>query len=325
MGRSLLFLFAILSFASLCLEICPALAKAPTTAKITFWATREGNRDIYLMNSDGSEQVRITNHHANDITPVWSPTGEQILFVSDRDGVWDLYLMEPNGENVQRVFGKEGKRAGPTWSPDGTQIAYTRTVHDKWVNYIATINQENEEQMAVGSSPAWSPDGTEIAFLVGWPKSMQISIFNLDTRKQKILFPPKAIPSYMSGGLAWSPTGDKLAFSWLHRAPLKDFLETETIYTVNRDGMGLTQIVAEAGPRATSVAWSPHGDAILYKQADRNNNSQIFKITLDNGHIKQLTDVGQNYLGDWFDPAHALPVSPQPHLLTTTWGDIKKQ
>ena len=321
----LLLLFLLLSLVSLYVKIRPVLAEIPTTAKITFWATREGNRDIYLMNPDGSEQIRITHHRAQDITPIWSPTGEQILFVSDRDGVWDLYLMNPNGSNVRRVFGKEAKRAGPTWSPDGKQIAYTRTVRDQWVIYTATIKGENEDRISVGSSPAWSPNGTEIAFLVGWPKSMQISIFNLDTLKQRILFPVKAIPSYMSGGLAWSPTGDKFAFAWLHRVPLEDFIETETIYTINRDGMGLTQIVDEAGPRATGVVWSPHGDSILYRQADRNNNSQIFKRALGGEQPEQLTHTGQNYLGDWFDPAYALPVSPQPRLLSTVWGEVKRK
>lgn len=325
MGRYPLLLFLLLSLVSLHVRIRSVLAEIPTTAKITFWATREGNRDIYVMNPDGSEQIRITYHRADDITPVWSPTGEQILFVSDRDGFWDLYLMDPNGSNVRRVFGKEAKRASPAWSPDGKQIAYTRTVHDQWVNYTATIDGEDEERISVGSSPAWSPDGTEIAFLVGWPKSMQISIFNLDTLKQKILFPLKAIPSYMSGSLAWSPTGDKLAFAWLHRVPLKDFIETETIYTINRNGMGLTQIVDEAGPRATSVVWSPHGDSILYKQADKNNNLQIFKRALGGEQPEQLTHIGQNYLGDWFDPAFALPVSPQPQLLSTVWGKVKKR
>ena len=325
MRRYPLLLFFLLSLVSLHVRIRPVLAEILPTAKITFWATREGNRDIYLMNPDGSEQIRITHHRAQDITPIWSPTGEQILFVSDRDGVWDLYLMDPNGSNVRRVFGKEAKRAGPTWSPDGKQIAYTRTVGDQWVIYTATIDGENEERVSVGSSPAWSPDGTEIAFLVGRPKSMQINIFNLDTLKQKRLFPRKAIPSYMSGGLAWSPTGDKLAFAWLHRVPLKDFIETETIYTINRDGMGLTQIVDEAGPRAIGVGWSPHGESILYRQTDRNNNSQIFKRPLGGEQPEQLTHIGQNYLGDWFDPAYALPVSPQPRLLSTVWGEVKRK
>ena len=325
MRRYPLLLFLLLSLVSWHVKIRPVLAEIPTTAKITFWATREGNRDIYLMNPDGSEQTRITHHRAQDITPIWSPTGEHILFVSDRDGVWDLYLMDPNGSNVRRVFGKEAERAGPTWSPDGKQIAYVRTVRDQWVIYTATINGKNEDRISVGSCPDWSPDGTEIVFLVGWPRSMQISIFNLDTLKRRIIFPRKAIPSYMGGCPAWSPTGDKFAFAWLHRVPLEDFIETETIYTISRDGMGLTQIVDEAGPRATGVVWSPHGDSIVYRQADRNKNSQIFKRGLGGEQSEQLTHIGQNYLGDWFDPAFALPVLPQPQLLTTVWGELKRK
>ena len=38
---------------------------------------------------------------------------------------------------------------------------------------------------------------------------------------------------------------------------------------------------------------------------------------------EQPTDKGENYGVDWFDPAFALPVSPQPHLLTTLWGRVK--
>ena len=53
---------------------------------------------------------------------------------------------------------------------------------------------------------------------------------------------------------------------------------------------------------------------------------QIFKVGLDGGEPVQLTDpTFWHFTGDWFDPAYALPVSPQPQLLTTQWGDIKKR
>ena len=59
-----------------------------------------------MMNPDGSEQVNLTQHPADDLDAVWSPTGEQILFISDRQGtrVRDLYLMDADGSNVRRVF-----------------------------------------------------------------------------------------------------------------------------------------------------------------------------------------------------------------------------
>ena len=297
MERQFPFLFFIFTLALLC-WVLPISAEAPKTAKIAFSADRGGTRDIYLMDPDGSQQTKITHHRAQNITPAWSPTGEQILFTSDRDGVWDLYLMDPDGTNVQRVFGKAAPRAVPAWSPDGKQIAYVRIIRDERVVHIATLGEEDEERIAIGGSPTWSPEGTELAFVTGWGTlKMQISLFDLRTGKQKTLFPPKAIPSWLPA-VKWSPRGDKLAFSWLHRIPLDDFIQAETIYTVKRDGTDITQIIDEAGPKATATAWSPNSNALLYRQDDKSKNSQIFKVNLEGGQSKQLTHIGRNFLGD---------------------------
>ena len=331
MRRTMPILFFFFTLVTLGVSVCVVFAKPPDTAKIVFGASREGNREIYLMNPDGSAQMNITNHRADDISGAWSPTGEQILFASDRDrflGSWDLYLMDPNGQNVRPIFGKSEERRHPEWSPDGKQIAYTRFDAGVGYIYIATSDGKNEERVAIGGTPAWSPDGTEIAFVVKTgAKRWEINILNVRTRKQKAFFPPKATPSWLRAP-RWSPRGDKLAFSWLHRVPFGDFLKTETIYTVNRDGTGLTQIVDEAGPEVTSPVWSPQGDTLLYAQDSEaaRRSLQIFKIVLGEEQPEQLTDIGiWNTPKDWFDPAYALPVSPQPQLLTSTWAEVKRK
>ncbi len=313
-------------------NICLVPAKAPTTSKIAFAATPNGNWDVLLMNPDGTQPVNLTKHPAADHTPVWSPTGEQIIFSSDRDrfpGSIDLYLMDPDGSNVRRVFGKSKDRAGATWSPDGKQIAYVSLERGQFVLYIGTIDGKKEERVAFGSAPVWSPDGTVIAFNVGWPERMRISVLNVETLRQKFLFPPEPQPSWM-GKITWSPSGDRLAFSWLHREPLKDFLETQTIYTVNRDGTSLKQIVPEAGLQARAPVWSPDGSVLLYQQVIINKalekkEWQIFKIDASGGESIEVGPPGWYSLGDWFDPTYALPVSSQPHLLTTIWGEVKKK
>lgn len=332
MKRSMLVLVLIFNFALLGAKISAALAKAPTTAQIVFGASREGNRDLYLMNIDGSEQINITGHPADDIYGAWSPTGEQILFASDRDrfpGSYDLYLMDANGQNVRRVFGKSAHREAPTWSPDGKQIAYMRQDIGERFIYIATSDGRDEERVAIGGSPAWSPDGKEIVCVVkAGQDRWELHILNVRTRQQKVFFPPKAIPTWIGSIPTWSPEGDKLAFSFQNKLPLKAFGNRETIYTVNRDGTGLTQIVNEAGPKAVSPIWSPRGDALLYAQDDGKArwSLQIFKIVLDKEQTEQLTQMGVwNYPADWFDPAYALPVSPQYQLLTTTWGEVKRK
>lgn len=319
--------FLVLSVAMLYISPCPVLAEAPAVAKIAFSSWRGRNLDIYVMNPDGSEEIRLTHHLARDGGPKWSPTGEQILFSSDRDGApgdWDLYLMDADGSNVRRVFKKETYRTSHTWSPDGKQIAYSRWEQGKSFIYIASIDGKKEERIALGSQPTWAPDGTEIAFIVGAPRDpKRISILDVRTRKHKFFFPPKA-PAWVRHP-AWSPKGDRLAFAWWNRDELRlEEFKLETVYIVNRDGTGLQQIIEE-GKRAVEPVWSPRGDALIYSQLDKSDMPQIFKVTLDGGEPVQLSNPGfRNFARDWFDPAFALPVAPQPQLVTEIWGRLKQ-
>ena len=318
-------------------------AQAPTTAKILFTSGRDGNYEIYSMNPDGSEQVNLTQHRANDLEAAWSPTGGQILFVSDRDGNQvlldrDLYLMDPDGSNVRRVFKREAIRGDPTWSPNGKRIAYESLEVGtlKTTIHIATLGEQEEEPIVKGFYPAWSPDGTKIAYttyLEGIGHTRRVTLVDIHTGKKKRLLPKKAMD--WQNRPSWSTAGDKLVFSWNKNPlppdhnPLIDpfppvWVAKETIYMVNRDGTDLKQLVDEAGPSARSPTLSPNGKELLYTQ-DVNSFMQIFKLDVNVGIQTQLTHIGpRNFGGDWFDPAYALPVSPQPHLLTTTWGEVKK-
>jgi len=327
-------IFSILSLMLLCASICSVFSKAPTTPKILFTSTRDGNREVYSMNPDGSEQVNLTQHPAEDLEAVWSPTGEQILFVSDRGGVRDLYLMDVDGANVRRVFKKETYRESPTWSPDGKQIAY---VHINWnlltfIIHIAPLGEQEEERLADGVDPVWSPNGTEIACCVGG----RVIFINVRTQKQKRLLPRKAMTWQRQP--SWSAGNDKLAFAW-NKNPLPpdhepgkpvpdEWVDKQAIYIVNRDGTDLRQLVDEAGPYAQYPVLSPDGEDVLYTQEIK-GWFQIFKVNVNSGIQTQLThSVGlfqANSGGDWFDLAYALPVSPQPQLLTTTWGEVKRK
>ena len=335
-----LFALCVLNAVMLCANICAVFAKAPTTPKILFTSARDGNREVYIMNPDGSEQVRLTQHPENDMNAVWSPTGEQILFVSDRDGKRDLYLMDPDGSNIRRIFKNELKRNFtyrdyPTWSPDGKQIAYMYINWDKDINaiHITNLGEQEENFFANGWHPAWSPDGAEIACTT--PEGFRITLINVRTGAQKRILPRKEVGGQMSP--SWSAMGDKLTFSWNNNRLPPDFkpgdklpegwTDQRTIYIANRDGTGLEQLVDEAGPMASTPKLSPNGKEILYTQKLK-GSLQIFKLDISSGVRTQLTHIGgilqANAGGDWFDPAYALPVSPQPQLLTTTWGQLKK-
>ena len=327
--------FSLILLMLMCGGVYQIFAEAPTTPKILFTSARDGNYEIYMMNPDGSEQVNLTQHRAQDLDAVWSPTGERILFISDRGGRRDLYLMDPDGSNIRRVFKFKTKeiRRCPTWSPDGKQIAYDQGNFDTRIFhiYIATLGEQDKEQLVHGTDPAWSPDGTEIVCNV----RSRLTFINVHTREQKQLLPRKAM--FWQNGPSWSAAGDKLVFVWNkdpfppdHKIGIEPvpevWLNKRTVYIINRDGTGLKQVVDEAGPRAQHPELSPNGDEVLYTKVVKQRH-QIFKLDINSGVLTQLTHVGMprfgNFGGDWFDPAYALPVSPQPHLLTTTWGDVK--
>ena len=334
-----LLIFSMIILLLMCGAVGRLFAEAPTTPKILFTSQRDGNREIYMMNPDGSEQVNLTQHPAIDLDAAWSPTGEQILFISDRGGtrVRDLYLMDADGSNVRRVFKrKEAWRGSPAWSPDGKQFAYTNVNWKllKFGLYLGTFGEEDAERITNYGYPAWSPDGSEIACSVAHQLGARLMFINVRTRAVEQPLPNKAL--LWQFGPCWSAAGDRLALTG-NKHPIPVILERDlhdawmdksTIFIVNRDGTGLKQLVDEAGPDAWSSALSPDGSEVLYTQ-EINRRLQIFKIDVNSGIRTQLTHIGNifqaNSGGDWFDPAYALPVSPQPDLLTTTWGEMKKE
>ena len=327
MKRLYLYFFCCIGFTLLCLSVCPVSAQIPTRAKIVFTTTHHGNAEIYIMNADGSDQVRLTNHPGDDFDPTWSPTGEHIAFVSERDhaGLYDIYLMDPNGQNIRPAFDELDYRTAPAWSPDGKKIAYhTYSSIPDWAVYFNTIGGGAAERVAKagihpGGFPDWSPDGTEIAFTGGTRIEWRIWIRNLQTGDKKLL-----LPQIKGGDLrnpAWSPDGKKLAFYWWKRDENKPY-----IYIVNRDGKNLEKIVENV---SRALTWSPDGKELLYQQTV-DGKKQLLKIDLDARISTPLAPVGpttrhgQNTGWDWFDPK-GLSVSPQPQLLTTVWGKMKIQ
>ena len=94
------------------------------SGRVVFSARRDGNSEIYLMDTRGYNQTRLTSNSARDFQPKLSNDRTKIVFTSDRDGQYELYTMDIRGKSLQRLTTNSSLDADPAWSPDGTQLAF---------------------------------------------------------------------------------------------------------------------------------------------------------------------------------------------------------
>lgn len=79
------------------------------------------NKEIYVMNADGSSLVRLTNIMGNDDSPVWSPDGMKIAFRSDRDRNCcdpseQVWVMNSDGSSQVSLSNNQFGDYCPSWS-----------------------------------------------------------------------------------------------------------------------------------------------------------------------------------------------------------------
>ena len=166
---------------------------SPDGSKILLMSYRDGNREIYLMNPDGSgTPARLTVNPADDSNPSWSPDGTKIIFTSDRDGKPQIYIMNADGSQQTRLTDFSDEFISyPRWQPNpqnpqtnGNQITFTRRFegnYDIWSIAPDGTQVNRLTANSVGNDFAnWSPDGTKLAFNSWRDGNIEIYTMNPD-------------------------------------------------------------------------------------------------------------------------------------------------
>jgi hypothetical protein len=184
-------------------------AWSPDGKKIAFSSRRDGNFEVYVVDADGSDPMRLTNDGAFDGYPAWSPDGSKIAF--ERDG--DIWIMNADGGSSVPLMNDGAFDGSPSWSPDGSKIAFDSTRDGNFEVYVMNADGSNLVRLtndgAFDGSPAWSPDGTKIAFQHGDPF---FDIFN--DGAIWVMDADGANSMNLINGFspAWSPDGMEIAF-----------------------------------------------------------------------------------------------------------------
>ncbi len=90
--------------------------------------------DIWVMNSDCSNKVRLTDNGATNWAPSWHPDGKRLIFSSNMDD-WredlkqfghnfELYLINIDGTGLERITFNNVFDSFPMFSPDGKKPVF---------------------------------------------------------------------------------------------------------------------------------------------------------------------------------------------------------
>ena len=313
------------------LVVCLWLVTSPLWGKIVFYSKRDGNREIYTMNSDGSDQTRLTFNGASDLAPAWSPNGRQIAFHSYRDNDEhvpkvlrnaEIYVMDPDGENPRRLTHHPGLDNYADWHPDGSQIAFTSSRTGEFNIFVMDTDGSNVKQITdleLASRPKWSPDGKRIAFEGFVGNSREIFVVNADGAGRFKVSNPRPDAEMFLGG--WSPDGKQILYKETVDFNLANsFPVIATLDPVGRRKVKTWDRVPVPRMPLHSVSFSADGKSILFT-GKKDNQSNIYRFRLDNHSLIQLTDnQGSDVAPHEWNPA--LSVSPRG-VVPTRWGEIK--
>ncbi len=144
---------------------------SPDGNKIIFESNRDGNWEIYIMDSNGANQKRLTMNTYSDRRPSWHPNGKTILFESDKSGKTELYTLNLKNEKINKVsnIAHHGQPMFASFSPNGNFIAIGLKETDDKSNIFLLTNQGKIINQLTNKNkrstyPKWAKNGKEIVY-----------------------------------------------------------------------------------------------------------------------------------------------------------------
>jgi TolB protein len=257
--------------------------------EIAFVSDRKGNKEIYVMNADGSDARAATANRSLNNFPSWSPDGESILYTSYR------YLNRPFLFLSSRGQGRPGRllaRLGDVraqyrgvFAPDHERMALVMSDGNASDIYTVGLDGRNLRRLTSGRSieigPAWSPDGKRMAFVSDKTGAPQIYMMDADGGNVRRLTYDGAYNTNPS----WSPDGLWIAYETRVNGQFDIWLI---------DPEGVTNVPLVTHPRSDEgPTWAPNSRMLAFSST-RRGLADLYVIERDGSNLRRLTAAAGN-------------------------------
>lgn len=145
----------------------------------------------------------------------------------------------------------------PDWSPDGAQIVFCIMEGETKTLYLVNADGSGLTKIGPGFDPSWSPAEDKIAY------ELNGQIYTMNSNGGDIA---QLTTGYSSAQPAWNPDGTKIAYTYYGA-------EKPSIWTMNTDGSGKTQLTTSADGECALPSFSYDGSKIVYAKGPVWNTS----------------------------------------------------
>ena len=252
-----------------------ASKQATTSSRILFVRGAGPTLSIFSMDDDGTNLVPMSAAFpGNALFATWAPDGKRILVsaeIADQSGQYAIYVMNQDGTGITALSLPPANCADFFPTTLGKRIIFLRTCPEG--TSLTVMNADGTGRTVLDPGVATtrlgpSPKGSEIAYA----KSGDIWLLDVATGAQTNLTNTQ---SAVESEPAFSPSGKHIAFA-----------SGGSVFVMNRDGTGVTLIMAEA----VSPVWSPDGKRIAFASGlDSGTNLDVFVAKADGTALTNLT------------------------------------
>ncbi len=243
---------------------------SPSGNFIAFQTNREGNEELYVMSTDGTNKTNITRSSELDLEFSWSPDGTRLVFTRLLQDNYALFAVNANGSGLTQLTSSTDDCRYPAWSPDGGKIAFSRLIPGTTRRQVFLMNADGSQWRSISETadnavfPHWSKDGRRVYYFVA---GFGVRVKSVDGSFSN------SLAGFFPRTLSWSPDGQWFVDS-----------DTLSIVKIAADLSSLSRLSAKGfDPRL-----SPDGRWVLFLRSTSSGITNLYVARIDGRDERQL-------------------------------------